>query len=139
MTSRDFSLHPQLQKDCLALGKFELCQVLLMNDSQFPWFILVPQRAGIREIYELSHEDQITLMSESSYLAQKLATIFAADKLNIAAIGNIVEQLHIHHVVRYKTDKAWAAPVWGKFAAVPYSAQQLEDLRMRLTPLDLLH
>jgi len=139
MTSRKFSIHPQLQKDCLVLGKFELCQVLLMNDSQFPWFILVPQRAGIREIYELSHEEQITLISESSYLAQKLATIFAADKLNIAAIGNIVEQLHIHHVVRYKTDKAWAAPVWGKFAAVPYSAQQLEDLRMRLTPLDLLH
>ncbi|MDD5214719.1 MAG: HIT domain-containing protein [Methylococcales bacterium] len=139
MTSRDFSLHPQLEKDCFVLGKFELCQVLLMNDSQFPWFILVPQRAGIREIYELSHEDQIMLISESSYLAQKLATIFAADKLNIAAIGNIVEQLHIHHVVRYKTDKAWAAPVWGKFAAVPYSAQQLEDLQARLTPLDLLH
>ena len=135
----DFQLHPQLQKDCFVLGKFELCQVLLMNDSQFPWFILVPQRAEIREIYELSHEDQITLIEESSYLAQKLATIFAADKLNIAAIGNMVEQLHVHHVVRYKTDKAWAAPVWGKFAAVPYSAQQLEDLRVRLTPLDLLH
>ena len=139
MTASDFQLHPQLQKDCIVLGKFELCQVLLMNDSQFPWFILVPQRAEIREIYELSHEDQITLIEESSYLAQKLATIFAADKLNIAAIGNMVEQLHVHHVVRYKTDKAWAAPVWGKFAAVPYSAQQLEDLRVRLTPLDLLH
>jgi diadenosine tetraphosphate (Ap4A) HIT family hydrolase len=135
----NFQLHPQLQKDCILLGKFELCQVLLMNDSQFPWFILVPQRAGIREIYELSNEDQITLISESSYLAQKLATIFTADKLNIAAIGNMVEQLHIHHVVRYKTDKAWATPIWGKFAAVPYSAQQLEDLQARLTPLELLH
>lgn len=139
MTQHDFKLHSQLQKDCILLGKFELCQVLLMNDSQFPWFILVPQRAGIREIYELSNEDQITLLSESSYLAQKLATIFAADKLNIAAIGNMVEQLHIHHVVRYKTDKAWAAPIWGKFAAVPYSAQQLENLQARLTPLELLH
>lgn len=139
MMQYNFQLHPQLQKDCILLGKFELCQVLLMNDSQFPWFILVPQRAGIREIYELSHEEQIMLISESSYLAQKLAMIFTADKLNIAAIGNMVEQLHIHHVVRYKADKAWAAPIWGKFAAVPYSAQQLEDLRARLTPLELLH
>jgi diadenosine tetraphosphate (Ap4A) HIT family hydrolase len=135
MTQSNFQLHPQLEKDCILLGKFELCQVLLMNDNQFPWFILVPQRAGIREIYELSQDDQITLIRESSYLAQKLAMIFKADKLNIAAIGNIVEQLHLHHIVRYKTDKAWAAPVWGKFAATPYSAQQLEDLTARLTPL----
>lgn len=139
MTQSDFQLHPQLEKDCITLGKFELCQVLLMNDSQFPWFILVPQRIGIREIYELPQKDQITLINESSYFAQKLATIFTADKLNIAAIGNIVEQLHLHHVVRYQSDKAWAAPVWGKFAAVPYTTQQLEDLRARLTPLELLH
>lgn len=135
----NFQLHFQLEKDCILLGRFELCQVLLMNDSQFPWFILVPQRAGIREIYQLSRDDQITLIEESSYFAEKLATIFTADKLNIAAIGNMVEQLHIHHIVRYKIDKAWAAPVWGKFAATPYSAQQLEDLKARLTSLDLLH
>jgi diadenosine tetraphosphate (Ap4A) HIT family hydrolase len=135
----NFQLHFQLEKDCISLGKFELCQVLLMNDSQFPWFILVPQRAEIREIYELSHEDQIMLISESSYLAENLTTIFAADKLNIAAIGNMVEQLHLHHIVRYKTDKAWAAPIWGKFAATPYSTQQLEDLKARLTSLKLLH
>lgn len=135
----DFQLHPQLEKDCVVLGKFELCQVLLMNDSQFPWFILVPQRADIREIYQLSPEDQITLIQESSYLSEKLAVIFNADKLNVAAIGNIVPQLHLHHVVRYQTDKAWAAPVWGKFAAVPYTTQQLEVLQARLTPLELLH
>ncbi len=134
----NFQLHPQLQQDCFLLGRFELCQVLLVNDSQFPWFILVPQRENIREIYELTVEDQITLIQESSYLAKNLATIFNADKLNIAAIGNLVPQLHLHHVVRYQTDKAWAAPIWGKFAAVPYTEQQRVKLLARLTPLDLL-
>ena len=134
-----FKLHPQLEKDCIELGKFELCQLLLMNDSQFPWFILVPQRENVTEIYQLVPEEQITLIQESSYLAEKLAMIFNADKLNIAAIGNIVSQLHLHHVVRYRNDKAWAAPIWGKFAAVPYTAQQLEDLKAKLLPLELLH
>ncbi len=135
----DFQLHPQLQKDCFVLGKFELCQVLLMNDSQFPWFILVPQRADIREIYELTDEEQILLIQESSYLAKKLAEIFNADKLNIAAIGNVVSQLHIHHIVRYENDKAWAAPIWGKFAAVPYTEQQQVLLLEKLKLLDLLN
>jgi diadenosine tetraphosphate (Ap4A) HIT family hydrolase len=133
-----FQLHPQLQQDCFILGKFELCQVLLVNDSQFPWFILVPQRANIREIYQLTNEDQIMLIRESSYLAKELAAIFSADKLNVAAIGNLVPQLHLHHVVRYQTDKAWAAPIWGKFAAVPYTEQQLKQLFAQLTPLTLL-
>jgi diadenosine tetraphosphate (Ap4A) HIT family hydrolase len=135
----NFQLHPQLQKDCFVLGQFELCQVLLMNDSQFPWFILVPQREKIREIYELTDAEQITLIRESSYLAKKLAEIFNADKLNIAAIGNIVPQLHLHHVVRYENDKAWATPVWGQFAAVPYTEQQRVLLLERLKPLDLLN
>jgi diadenosine tetraphosphate (Ap4A) HIT family hydrolase len=133
-----FQLHPQLQQDCFILGKFELCQVLLVNDSQFPWFILVPQRANIREIYQLTNEDQIMLIQESSYLAKELAAIFSADKLNVAAIGNVVPQLHLHHVVRYQTDKAWSAPIWGKFAAVPYTEQQRKQLFAQLTPLTLL-
>ncbi len=135
----NFQLHPQLQKDCFVIGKFELCQVLLVNDSQFPWFILVPQRNEIREIYQLETADQITLIRESSYLAEKLAVIFNADKLNVAAIGNVVPQLHLHHVVRYQTDKAWSAPIWGKFAAIPYTEQQRNQLLARLTPLELLH
>ena len=134
-----FQLHPQLQQDCFSIGKFELCQVLLVNDHQFPWFILVPQRNDIREIYQLNATDQLTLIQESSYLAEKLASIFNADKLNIAAIGNVVPQLHLHHVVRYQTDKAWSAPIWGKFAAVPYTEQQRNQLLARLTPLELLH
>lgn len=134
-----FQLHAQLKQDCFLLGRFELCQVLLVNDSQFPWFILVPQRGNICEIYELTDEDKITLIQESSYLAKNLATIFNADKLNIAAIGNLVPQLHLHHVVRYQTDKVWPAPIWGRFAAVPYTEQQRVKLLARLASLDLLH
>lgn len=134
-----FKLHPQLEKDCIVLGKFELCQLLLMNDSQFPWFILVPQRADIQEIYQLTPAEQTMLIQESSYLAEKLAIIFNADKLNIATIGNIVSQLHLHHVVRYQNDKAWSAPIWGKFTAVPYTTQQLNELQEKLTLIELLH
>ena len=121
-----FSLHPTLKKDCIELGQLELCRVLLMNDSQFPWLILVPERENISEIYQLTADDQQQLVRESSYIAEQLAILFQADKMNIAALGNMVPQLHIHHVVRYKTDKAWPAPIWGKFDAVTYSDKELE-------------
>lgn len=134
-----FQLHAQLKQDCFIVGQFELCLVLLLNDSQFPWFILVPQRENIREIYELQSEDQQLLIQESSYFSQKLATIFEAEKLNVAAIGNIVPQLHVHHIVRYQTDKAWPAPVWGKFAATPYTTQQRDSRISKVTAVcDLL-
>jgi len=116
-----FQLHPQLEKDCLSVGRFALSQVLLMNDSQFPWFILVPERESISGIYQLSVVDRGLLQKESCFLSEALAKLYRADKMNIAAIGNIVPQLHLHHIVRYQNDAAWPAPVWGKFAAVPYS------------------
>ncbi|MDD1635741.1 MAG: HIT domain-containing protein [Methylococcaceae bacterium] len=122
-----FQLHPRLKEDCIAIGRFDLCQLLMMNDSQYPWFILVPERADTKEIYQLSKSERHTLIEESSYLAENLATLYEADKMNIAAIGNLVPQLHIHHVVRYQSDKAWPAPVWGRFAAVPYTQQQIID------------
>lgn len=120
-----FQLHPQLQQDTILIGKFPLSQVLLMNDSQYPWFILVPQRVALEEIYQLNQKDREKLQEESCFLARKLAALYQADKMNIAAIGNLVVQLHIHHVVRYQTDKAWPAPVWGKFPAVPYLTEEL--------------
>ncbi len=127
-----FHLHPRLKEDCIALGQFELSQLLMMNDSQFPWFILVPQKENIREIFELTKSERILLMEESSYLAEKLASEYQADKMNIAAIGNLVPQLHVHHIVRYQHDKAWPMPVWGKFSAVPYSGQQILENQKRL-------
>ena len=125
--TRLFQLHPRLIQDCITIGRFDLCQLLMMNDSQYPWFILVPEKADITEIYQLSKADQHTLTQESSYLAENLATLYKADKMNIAAIGNLVPQLHLHHVVRYQVDQAWPAPIWGKFAAVPYTHEQMTE------------
>ncbi|MEQ1528963.1 MAG: HIT domain-containing protein [Methylococcales bacterium] len=123
-----FQLHERLAQDCIDLGRLQLCRLLLMNDSQYPWFILVPERADVKEIYQLSKPDQHLLIEESSYLAENLAALYHADKMNVAAIGNLVPQLHVHHVVRYQTDTAWPAPIWGKFAAVPYNAAQLDEM-----------
>jgi len=127
-----FQLHPRLEQDCIAIGRFELCRLLMMNDSQYPWFILVPERADLQEIYQLNKAERELLTEESSYLAENMAALYKADKMNIAAIGNRVPQLHIHHIVRYQVDKAWPAPVWGKFDAVPYTEQQIADNLTRI-------
>ncbi|MDO9140617.1 MAG: HIT domain-containing protein [Methylobacter sp.] len=122
-----FQLNPRLEQDCIAIGRFDLCRLLLMNDSHYPWFILVPERADVREIYQLGKAERELLTEESSYLAENLAALYKADKMNIAAIGNLVPQLHIHHIVRYRNDKAWPAPVWGKFAAEPYTDREIAE------------
>lgn len=127
-----FELHPRLQQDCLSVGRFALSQVLMMNDSQYPWFILVPQRGDISEIYQLEENDRQQLMAESCLLAEKLVQIYQPDKLNIAAIGNLVPQLHVHHVARYKTDKAWPGPIWGKFSPLPFDEQKAQAQIARL-------
>lgn len=123
-----FQLHPQLKQDSIAIGQFNLSELRLINDNQYPWFVLIPKRPNISEIYQLSETDQQLLQQESSLLAKSLAELYKADKMNIAAIGNMVPQLHIHHIVRYKTDIAWPTPVWGRFDAVPYTEQQLEKI-----------
>jgi len=121
-------LHPQLEHDCFIIGRLPLSALLLMNDCRYPWFILVPQREAIGEIHQLSETDQQQLMRESSKLATTIEQIFHADKINIAALGNMVPQLHIHHIVRYKTDPAWPQPVWGKHPARPYEAAQAKTI-----------
>ncbi|MDP2904500.1 MAG: HIT domain-containing protein [Methylovulum sp.] len=122
-----FELHPRLQQDCIAVGRFELCRLLMMDDCHYPWFILVPEIPDLRECYQLTEPQRGLLGEESSYLAENLARLYHADKMNIAAIGNLVQQLHIHHIVRYQTDNAWPAPVWGFVAATPYTGQQISE------------
>jgi diadenosine tetraphosphate (Ap4A) HIT family hydrolase len=129
-----FILDPRLHADSIALGRFPLSLLLLMNDRTYPWLILVPQREGIHEIFELAPDDQRQLIEESSHLAATLAALFHADKLNIAALGNLVPQLHLHHVVRFRGDPAWPAPVWGKTPAVPYRPEQIKTFCEQLLP-----
>ncbi len=123
-----FKLHPRLAEDTFRVGDFPLCHLLLMNDASYPWFILVPRRTGVREIFELEQRDQQQLLKESSQLSQLLNKLFHADKLNIAALGNMVPQLHIHHIVRYQTDQAWPNPVWGIFPAQPYTERTQQEI-----------
>jgi len=123
-----FSLHPQLEKDCIELGNFELCRLLLMNDSNYPWFILVPEREDKTELFELDDDDLQLYIKESNFLAQILKHYFYADKINIAALGNVVPQLHIHHIARYENDPGWPAPVWGAHPAIAYTEEQLNKI-----------
>lgn len=115
-----FELHPQLAADTHPVGDLALCRILLMDDANWPWVILVPRRPDIREICELSDDDQVALVRESSRLAGALQTLFTPDKLNIAALGNVVPQLHLHHVARHRGDPAWPKPVWGTRPRKPY-------------------
>ncbi len=128
----EFELDNRLSNDCIVLGDFPLCRLLLMNDASYPWFILVPRRAEVTEIYHLSVADQRQLLHESSFLAENLSDIFAARKMNIAALGNVVAQLHVHHVVRFESDRAWPAPIWGVAPAEPYTEQEIHDIYHKL-------
>jgi diadenosine tetraphosphate (Ap4A) HIT family hydrolase len=108
-----------------------------MQDANYPWFILVPDRENVTEIHHLKEADRQQLLHESCSLSAALETAFHPDKLNVAAIGNLVPQLHIHHVVRYRTDAAWPAPVWGRVPAKPYSdAQQAAVIATLKASLD---
>ncbi|EAZ97753.1 HIT domain-containing protein [Marinobacter sp. ELB17] len=130
-----FNLHERLAADTLSLGRSRLCELRLMNDSTWPWVILVPMRAGIREIYQLDDADQQRLLWESSELSRGMMTFFAGDKMNVAALGNMVPQLHLHHIVRFEGDPAWPAPVWGKQAPVAYDDAGLARVREQLAPV----
>lgn len=115
-----FALHEQLQKDCTVIGELPLCTLLLMNDANYPWFVLVPRRDGKREWYELAAEEQQQLLRETNSLAEYLQQNTGAKKMNIGALGNMVPQLHVHVIARFEGDAAWPAPVWGKAPAKAY-------------------
>jgi len=126
-----FTLHPKLDEDCEVLGELTLCRVLLMNDKHYPWFILVPKREDKREVYELDYEDQLLLNKESTALAQFAMGLYGGEKMNTAALGNVVPQLHIHHIVRFSHDTAWPGPVWGKIEASAYTEEEISKIKQQ--------
>lgn len=127
-----FTLHSQLEKDCVRVCDLPFSLVLLMNDSQFPWLIQVPKVDGLTEIIQLDEQHQQTLWQESALLDRTLQALYQPDKLNLAALGNMVPQCHIHHIARFKQDLAWPGPVWGKVPAVPYTSKNLTETVQRI-------
>ena len=122
-----FELHTQLAKDCTVIGELPLCVLMMMNDANYPWFVLVPRQANKREWYELNHADQLQLLHETNALAQYVQENTGAKKMNLGALGNMVPQLHVHVIARFEQDAAWPAPVWGKAPAVPYAEPLLTN------------
>jgi len=109
-----FKLHQKLSEDTICIGQLPLCKILLMNNELFPWIILVPKHADITEIHQLNETDRKNLIEEVSRISEVLQEVYSPDKINIGALGNIVPQLHIHIIARFKNDVAWPDPVWGK-------------------------
>ena len=128
-----FELHPRLAADSVLVGDLKLCRVLLADDAAYPWLILVPRRPAVSEIYQLGAADRAELMVESCRVAEAMALEFSAHKMNVANLGNLVAQLHIHHVVRFEGDAAWPGPIWGAHPATPYEEDAREAMvgRMR--------
>ena len=122
-----FFLDSRLKNDTINIGKLQLSQALLMNDSRYPWIILVPELENIYEWTDLSKEDQATLHDESLLIQNALKDLYGGHALNIGKLGNIVSQFHLHHVVRFENDPAWPGPVWGHSSPVNYSPQELES------------
>lgn len=127
-----FELHAMLAKDTIELMDLPLSKVLLMNDSQFPWLILVPKVNDVKEIYQLNWDEQIQLLNESSLVSELMMQLFSADKMNLGALGNICPQLHIHHIARFKDDIAWPGPVWGAQPSIKYSDSELSGIKEKL-------
>lgn len=124
MSETAWSLHPQLEKDTTPVGDLPLCRVLAIDDADYPWLVLVPRRCGIVEIADLSAADAARLMEEIAHTSRILKAVTGCDKLNVAAIGNVVPQLHIHIVARWKTDPLWPKPVWGYVTPRPLDADR---------------
>ena len=125
--SSSWSLNPHLEKDTINIGDLPLSRVLVIKDANYPWLLLVPRRPDTVEIIDLSEVEQAQLMTEINRVARALKDIAKPDKLNIAALGNAVPQLHIHIIARRKTDAAWPRPVWGVVPALAHDPQEVEN------------
>ena len=123
----EFELHKTLAADTSEAARWPLCRVLLMNDSRYPWLILVPARPDKTELHDLDPADQSRLITEIDRASRALSRLYSPHKINVAAIGNMVPQLHIHVVARYRTDDAWPAPVWGAHPPRPYAEADLDE------------
>jgi len=123
-----FSLDPRLAADTRPIGELALSRLLLMDDARFPWLVLVPRIVGARELIDLDAADRATLLDEITTVGRAMETLLSPDKLNIAALGNVVPQLHVHVIARFGTDAAWPGPVWGAGTREPYQAEACERL-----------
>jgi diadenosine tetraphosphate (Ap4A) HIT family hydrolase len=123
----NFLLHPALVEDTIELADWPLCRILLMNNRLFPWLILVPRRAGMSEVTDLSPELRERLWDEVMDVSERLKSYSRADKMNIASLGNVVTQLHVHVIARFRDDTAWPKPVWGQ-GYEPYSEAELGSI-----------
>jgi diadenosine tetraphosphate (Ap4A) HIT family hydrolase len=133
---RAWSLHPQLALDTVPVGDLPLARLLLASDANYPWLILVPRLPGLIELIDLEEKAQVQLLGESAAAARALKALTECDKLNIAALGNQVPQLHVHVIARRRTDAAWPKPVWGVKPPLAYRKDQqatlLNSLRQEL-------
>ena len=137
MSTDAFKLAAEFERDSLWLADWPLCQLRVQNDANYPWFILIPRRVSMVEIIDLTEQDREQLWRESAHLSVFLKAEFQAKKLNVAALGNMVPQLHLHHIARYEHDIAWPAPVWGKAPAQPYTETQWQQLKQKLALLTI--
>lgn len=138
MMPEEFKLDGRLANDTAFVCDWPLCTVLLMNDSRYPWLILVPRQARVSEVFDLAPDAQAALWREVTHAAARLKQHTGCRKINVGALGNVVAQLHVHVVARHVGDFAGDSPVWGQGAAVPYTdagrGALLRDLRTLLTP-----
>ena len=127
-----WTLHPQLQKDTVDIGDLPLSRVLIIKDAHYPWLLLVPRREDITEIIDLDEVAQAQLTTEIARVGRALKEVTKCDKLNVAALGNVVPQLHVHIIARRTTDAAWPRPVWG---VMPPLAHDPEELQLFISAL----
>jgi diadenosine tetraphosphate (Ap4A) HIT family hydrolase len=131
----EFILAPRLAADTIPVGDLALSSVLLMDDARFPWFILVPRRSGASELTDLSDEEAAQLMTEIRIATRVMLELAKPDKVNVGALGNVVAQLHVHVVGRFRSDPAWPGPVWGHGSRTPYPAHAAKALVERAAAL----
>ncbi len=130
--SEPFSLHPRLAAGSVFVCDLALSRLVLMNNSRFPWLLLVPRLADVTEIVDLAEPDQQTLWREIAQISRLLREMFEPDKLNVASIGNLVPQLHVHLIARFQHDEAWPKPTFGFAPPLPYPPDELEALTRRI-------